>query len=66
MRPFKHASEQQPMKFYCGKVGGVSGEIGSTPPSRLLIMLHDGHPGIVRMKALARSYFWWPKMDENI
>ncbi|KRZ85400.1 Serine/threonine-protein phosphatase PP1 isozyme 1 [Trichinella sp. T8] len=27
----KHASEQQPMKFYCKKVGGVRGEIGSTP-----------------------------------
>ncbi|KRX35241.1 hypothetical protein T05_2086, partial [Trichinella murrelli] len=27
----RHASEQQPMKFYCEKVGGVSGEIGSTP-----------------------------------
>ncbi|KRY27372.1 Uncharacterized protein T01_13067 [Trichinella spiralis] len=34
--------------------------------SRLLTMLHDGHPGIVHMKALARSYFWWPKMDESI
>ena len=22
--------------------------------------LHDCHPGIARMKALARSYFWWP------
>ncbi|KRX68508.1 hypothetical protein T06_5465 [Trichinella sp. T6] len=27
----KDISEQQPMKFYCEKVGGVSGEIGSTP-----------------------------------
>ena len=25
--------------------------------------LHDVHPGISRMKALSRSYFWWPKMD---
>ncbi|XP_003382168.1 conserved hypothetical protein [Trichinella spiralis] len=31
MRPFKHASEQQPMKFYCEKVGGVSGEISTRP-----------------------------------
>ena len=28
--------------------------------------LHDCHPEIVRMKALAGSYFWWPSLDEMI
>lgn len=25
--------------------------------------LHETHPGIVKLKAVARSYLWWPGLD---
>ena len=34
--------------------------------AQLLAELHEGHLGIVKMKALARSCTWWPGMDKAI
>ncbi|KAI0986081.1 hypothetical protein GJ496_000923 [Pomphorhynchus laevis] len=28
--------------------------------------IHLGHPGIVAMKSLARTYVWWPKLSEEV
>lgn len=34
--------------------------------AKIIQQLHKGHPGIVRMKHLARSYVYWPKIDQEI
>uniref|UniRef100_A0A5S6QGC4 RNA-directed DNA polymerase n=1 Tax=Trichuris muris TaxID=70415 RepID=A0A5S6QGC4_TRIMR len=47
----------------------LSGERVVIPTSlqhQVLCQLHRGHPGIVRMKALARSHAYWPGIDSEI
>ena len=34
--------------------------------NKVLEELHQAHSGIVRMKAIAKSHMWWPKLDNDI
>ncbi|CAH8672200.1 unnamed protein product [Schistosoma rodhaini] len=40
--------------------------IPSTLRRRVLKQFHMGHPGMSKMKSLARSYVYWPSMDQEI
>ncbi|XP_063372488.1 uncharacterized protein K02A2.6-like [Cydia amplana] len=33
---------------------------------KILREIHDGHPGIVKMKQIARNYVWWENLDADI
>ena len=38
----------------------------STERVRILWRYHESHPGMARMKAIARTIVWWPLIDQDI
>ena len=65
------------MKPYSNRMGELSVESGCVlwgtrviiPPSlqsKVIDEIHEGHPGIGRMKSFACSYVWWPGLDKAV
>ena len=65
MKPYWTRKEELTVEGGCLLWGGRV-VIPESLRESVLLELHDVHPGITRMKVLARGYVWWPKMDERI
>ena len=65
LKPYKNRETELSTENGC-LMWGIRVIIPQQLQSQVLKTLHANHPGITRMKAIARSYFWWSGLDKAI
>lgn len=65
LKPYETRRDELAMEQDCIMWGHRVVVPGKLQPA-VLKELHANHAGIVKMKSIARSFFWWPQIDKHI
>jgi len=65
IRPYKERQDQLTVEQGC-VLWGMRVIVPEVLRTKVLDEIHETHPGMSRMKAIARSFVWWPQLDKQI
>ena len=65
IKPYKMRQNEIGIECDC-LMWGIRVIVSESLQAKVPKSLHQNHPGITRMKAIARSYFWWSGLDKAI